>query len=75
MKIPSGEGKEGFSLQGWVLSFGTTDTPMEGNLIFMLNDAAQAAWGTPVKITEIQAPTVREGRSRQVTKPHIPAKK
>src|SRR3989442_11689548 len=32
MKIPSREGKEGFSLQGWVLSFGTThpDSPPNG---------------------------------------------
>jgi len=48
---PLSGGKEGFSLQGWVLPFGTThpDTPpMEGNPIFMLNGAAQAAWGTPV---------------------------
>src|SRR5205809_7856410 len=32
MKIPSWEGKEGFSLQGWFLSFGTIhpDTPSNG---------------------------------------------
>src|SRR5438552_218350 len=30
-----------------------TSPPMEGNAIFMLNGAAQAAWGTPVKIPPI----------------------
>ena len=50
-------GAEGVSLPGWVLSFGTIhpDTPpMEGNPIFMLNGAAQAAWGTPVKTMAIR---------------------
>src|SRR2546425_1123254 len=65
MKIPSREGKEGVSLQGWVLPFGTThpDTPpMEGNPIFMLNGAAQAAWRTPMKIPSREG---KEGVSLQ----------
>ena len=63
VKIPSREGKEGFSLQGWVLPFGITypeTPPMEGNPILMLNGAAEAAWQTPL---EKGKPRGLEGKS------------
>ena len=48
MKIPTWEGKEGFSLQGWVLPVPEQPTPApleRRGIIFMLNGAALGGMG------------------------------